>query len=270
MSDALGYDGKVVVITGAASGMGASAAHLLVELGAQVHALDIGNVTAPVEQSIKTDMKNRGSIDAAIAKLPGDIDVLFNCAGVPHPPASWLDTMMINFVGLRHLTDALIPRIRSGGAIGSIASTAGMAYKSNLERVRTFLALETFEAGEAWLREEPDLNADPYGFSKQCIIVYTQSMAGELARRGVRINCISPSPTASDFMSKLTKEIPEEAVKPFFPSNGRYAEPDEMGRALVMMGSDLACFVSGVNLPVDYGYSAEVAMGQRDNLMGIS
>ena len=177
----------------------------------------------------------------------------------PHPPASALDTMMINFVGLRHLTDTLIPRLRTGGSVASIASTAGMAWKSNLDVVRTFLALESFEASAAWLEDSPDLKADPYGFSKQCIIVYTQTLAGELARSGIRINCISPSPTASDFMAKLTKEIPEEAITPFFPSNGRYAEPEEMGRALVMLGSDLACFVSGVNLPVDFGYCAEVA-----------
>ena len=270
MTDVLGYQGKTVVITGAASGMGASAAHLLVELGAEVHALDIGDVAAPVHQAIKMDMKDKASIEAAIAKLPSEIDVLFNCAGVPHPPASAIDTIMINFVGLRHLTDALIPRIRKGGAIGSIASTAGMAYKNNLDTVRGALSLETFDEMASWLKGEPDLKADPYGFSKQCIIVYTQTLAGGLAKQGIRINCISPSPTQSDFMSKLTKEIPEAAITPFFPSNGRFAEPEEMGRALVMMGSDLACFVSGVNLPVDFGYCAEVAMGQRDNLMGIS
>jgi NAD(P)-dependent dehydrogenase (short-subunit alcohol dehydrogenase family) len=270
VKDALGYEGKKVVITGAASGMGAWAAHLLVDLGAEVHALDIGEVSVPVHRSIRTDMKDQASIDAAIAELPAEIDTLFNCAGVPHPPAPALDTMMINFVGLRHLTDTLIPRIRTGGSIASIASTAGMAWKSNLDNVRTCLALESFAAAEAWLAGSPELKADPYGFSKQCIIVYTQTLAGELAKRGIRINCISPSPTQSDFMSKLTKEIPEAAITPFFPSNGRFAEPDEMGRALVMMGSDLACFVSGVNLPVDFGYCAEVAMGQRDNLMNIS
>ena len=87
MKDALGYEGKTVVMTGAASGMGAAAAHLLVDLGAEVHALDIGEVKAPVHQSIRTDMKSQSSIDAAIADLPAEIDTLFNCAGVPHPPA---------------------------------------------------------------------------------------------------------------------------------------------------------------------------------------
>jgi len=270
MLDVLGYAGKKVVITGCATGMGAAAAEILVGLGAEVHALDIGDVKAPVKQTIKTDMKSRSSIDAAIAKLPARIDALFNCAGVPHPPFSAFDTMMINFVGLRHLTDALLPRIAAGGSVTSIASTAGMAWKSNLELVRKFLALGTFDAGEAFLRGDPALNADAYGFSKQCIIVYTQTLAGELAKRGVRINCISPSPTASQFMVHLTKQIPEDAVKLFCPSNGRFAEPVEMGRVLVMLGSDLAGFVSGVNLPVDFGYCGEVAMGQRDNLMNIS
>jgi NAD(P)-dependent dehydrogenase (short-subunit alcohol dehydrogenase family) len=270
MSDVLGYSGKKVVITGAASGMGAAATQLLISLGAEVHALDIGSVAAPVEQAIVTDMKNKSSIDSAISALPSEIAVLFNCAGVPHPPASALDTVMINFVGLRHLTDTLIPRLKAGGAIASIASTAGMAWKSNLDLVRDFLALETFDKAAAWLEGAPDLKADPYGFSKQSLIVYTQLLAGDLAKQGLRINCIAPSPTQSDFMAKLTKEVPEAAITPFFPSNGRFATPEEMGRALVLMGSDLACFISGVNLPVDFGYCAEVAMGQRDNLMNIS
>jgi len=270
MKDVLGYAGKQVVITGAASGMGAAAAQLLVDLGAEVHALDIGAVKVPVRQAIATDMKSKSSIDAAIARLPGQIDALFNCAGVPHPPFSAFDTVMINFVGLRHLTDTLIPRIPSGGAIASISSTAGMAWKGNLELVRTFLALEHFDAAEIWLKNPPALNADAYGFSKQCLIVYTMTLAGQLAKQGIRINCISPSPTASAFMEQLTKQVPEEAVKLFCPSNGRFAEPAEMGRALVMLNSDLAGFVSGVNLPVDFGYCGEVAMGQRDNLMNIS
>ncbi|MEZ4332261.1 MAG: coniferyl-alcohol dehydrogenase [Myxococcota bacterium] len=269
MKDVLRYAGKKVVITGCATGMGAAAAELLVGLGAEVHALDIGEVKVGAKQIVKTDMKSKASIDAAIAKLPTEIDALFNCAGVPHPPFSAYDTMMINFVGLRHLTDALIPRLRTGGSITSIASTAGMAWKSNLDLVRQFLALGTFERGAAFLDEGPDLKADAYAFSKQCIIVYTQSLAGELGQRGIRINCISPSPTASQFMVQLTKQIPEDAIKLFCPSIGRFAEPIEMGRVLVMLGSDLAGFVSGVNLPVDFGYCGEVAMGQRDNLMNI-
>jgi len=267
MADVLGYSGKVCVITGAASGMGAAAAELLIELGAEVHALDIGDVTAPVKQAIHTNMMDKASVDAAIAQLPAEIDVLFNCAGVPSPPTPSFETVMINFVGLRHLTDALLPRIRSGGSINSISSTAGMGWKANLETVRTFLENESFESMEAWLKE--NAQGDGYGFSKQALIVYTQLLAGPLARREIRINCISPSPTDSNFMTELTKTIPKEAIEGFAPAHGRFAPPAEMGKALVMLGSDLASFVSGVNLPVDYGYCGEVAMGQRDNPMNI-
>lgn len=270
MTEWLGYAGKKVVITGSATGMGAAAAGMLCELGAEVYALDISDVKAPVQRFIRTDMKSRESIDAALSELPDEIDVLFNCAGVPQPPNSSFDTVMINFVGLRHLTDALLPRIRSGGSIASISSTAGMAWKSNLELVRTFLDLGTFEAAETWLRADPDLKVGGYGFSKQALIVYTQQLAGELAKRHIRINCISPSPTRGLFMEKLTEEIPEAAVHPFTPAHGEIATPEDMGRVMVLLGSDLAGFVSGVNLPVDYGYCAEVAMGQRENLMNIS
>ena len=270
MSDVLGYEGKKVVITGCATGMGATAAEMVVKLGAEVWALDIGDVKAPVHRAIRTNMMDKASVDAAIGELPDEIDVLWNCAGVPSPPTPYFETVMINFVGLRHLTDAMIPRIRSGGSITSIASTAGMGWKSNLDNVKQFLALETFDAMEAALQGELSGNNDGYGFSKQAIIVYTQMLAGELAKRDIRINCIAPSPTDSAFMEKLGEVMPIEAVNPFKPANGRMADPADMGRVMVMLGSDLAGFVSGVNLPVDFGYCAEVAMGQRDNLMNIS
>lgn len=269
MADVLGYSGKVCVITGAASGMGAAATELLLQLGAEVHALDIGDVKAPVKQAIHTNMMDKASIDAAIDQLPAEIDVLFNCAGVPSPPTAAIDTVLINFVGLRHLTDALLPRIREGGAIASISSTAGMGWKANLDNVKAFLELDSFDAAAAWLKEGDNCPPDGYGFSKQALIVYTQMLAGPLAKREIRINCISPSPTDSNFMTELTKTIPKEAISGFAPAHGRFAPPEEMGKALVMLGSDLASFVSGVNLPVDYGYCGEVAMGQRDNPMNI-
>lgn len=269
MSDVLGYQGRQVVITGAASGMGAAAAQLLVDVGAEVYALDISDVKVPVKKAIKTDMKDQASVDAAIAQLPDEVYALFNCAGVPHPPFSAMDTMMINWVGARYLTDALIPRISKGGGIASIASTAGMAWKGNLDLVTEFLGVTGFAESKAWLEAHPDLNVDAYGFSKQCMIVYTMMRAGELAQREVRINCISPSPTATAFMDQLTQDVDRDAIKAFCPSNGRFADPAEMGEPLVLLNSKLASFVSGVNLPVDFGYCAEVWMQQRDNLMGI-
>lgn len=273
MNDILGYSGKNVVITGAASGMGQSAAALLVDLGAVVYALDIAPVSVPVESTIKVDMQDPASIDAAVAAIPDEIYALFNCAGVPCPPFSNADTLNINFVGLRYLTEALLPRITEGGAIASIASTAGMAWKTNLDSVKAFLALDnSFESANQWFEENAEACADAYGFSKQSIIVYTMTKAKELAQKGIRINCIAPSPTASGFMDKLKGEgqMPDELVDLFLPSNGRYATGAEMGEPLVLLNSKLASFVSGNNLPVDFGFCAEVFMEQRDDLLGIA
>ncbi len=271
MNDILGYKDKNIVITGAASGMGAAATELLIDAGANVYALDIGDVGAAVKQAFKVDIMDKASIDTAVAALPDTVFALFNCAGVPHPPVPAYNTVMINFVGLRYLTEALLPRIEQGGGIASIASTAGMGWKANLEKVESFLSLASFEAASDWLKADNDLgNADPYGFSKQCIIVYTMKMAKQLAMSHIRINCIAPSPTKSAFMDNLNAAgIPEDAVKLFCPSNGDFATGADMGKALVMLNSQLAGFVSGNNLPVDFGYCAEVTMGQRDNLLNI-
>ena len=273
MTDVLGYQGKNVVITGAASGMGRAAAQLLVDAGANVYALDIAEVMVPVARACKVDMRDADSIDAAISGLPDRIYALFNCAGVPSPPFPALETVLINFTGLRYLTEALLPSVEHGGGIASIASTAGMGWRGNLDQVRDFIALENdYETATAWVEKNAQSMVDAYGFSKQCIIVYTMTMAKQLAQRDIRINCIAPSPTDSAFMQKLTGEgeIPEEAVALFLPSNRRYATGEDMGAPLVMLNSRLAKFVSGQNLPVDFGYCAEVLMGQRDDLMGIA
>ena len=273
MNDVLGYQGKRVVITGAASGMGEAAARLLVDLGAQVYALDIAPVSVSVAEAIKVDMKDPASIDAAIAALPQEIHGLFNCAGVPSPPVSAEDTLLINFVGLRYLSELLIPRMAGGSGIASIASTAGMAWRPRLDQVKEFLALDaSFEAAKQWMSGNPDICADGYGFSKNCIIVYTMLKAKELAKGNIRINCISPSPTLSGFTDKLTGEgkMPTNLIDMFTPSSGRYATGAEMGEPLVLLNSNLAGFVSGVNLPVDFGYCAEVFVGQREDLLGIA
>ena len=64
--------------------------------------------------------------------------------------------------------------------------------------------------------------------------------------------------------------MPTNLIDMFTPSSGRYATGAEMGEPLVLLNSNLAGFVSGVNLPVDFGYCAEVFVGQREDLLGIA
>ncbi len=271
MEDLLGYRGQKIVVTGAASGMGAATAELLLALGAEVHALDIAPVSLPVHQFIQTDLKDQASIEAGLAKLPEQIFGLFNCAGVPSPPFSAFDTVMINFTGMRYLTEGLIPRIAAGGGIAAIASTAGLAWKSNLLRLREFLAMTDFAAQAEWLRGEPELGSDCYSFSKQAMILYCMERAGALAAAEIRFNCIAPAPTATAFIDAQAPSIGGLGVYDLFkPAHGRFASPKDMGQAMVLLNSRLAGFVSGVCLPVDFGYTAEVLTGQRDNLVGLS
>jgi NAD(P)-dependent dehydrogenase (short-subunit alcohol dehydrogenase family) len=267
MRDILGYAGKRVVVTGAASGMGAAAASTLVDLGAEVHALDLKPIAAKVAQSIETDLRDPASIDAAVARLPERVDVHLNCAGLPGPPFTNLDTMLVNFVGLRHLTEAVIPRIVDGGAIASITSVAGMGFRKNLDAVKALVGTPDFAAGKAWCEANPD-KANGYLFSKQCIIWYTMVRAGELVPRRIRMNCLSPAPTDTPMLPAFHAQVNRQFIDEHFQAPiGRNATPEEMAEPLILLASDAARFVSGVNLFVDYGYLASVEVGARPALL---
>jgi len=267
MQDVLGYAGKRVVVTGAASGMGEAAAKLLVQLGAEVHALDVKPVKVGVAQSIATNLAERGSIDAAVGQLPRSIDVLLNCAGLPGPPFSNLDTMLVNFVGLRHLTETLLARIPEDGAVAHITSVAGMGWRKNLEAVRALVETPDFDAGRAWCEANPE-KANGYLFSKQCIIYYTKKRAGELVGRRIRMNCLSPAPTATPMLPTFHQQAGKENIDTHFQAPiGRDATSEEMAEPLVFLGSRMARFVSGQNLFVDYAYEAQIDAGMRPALL---
>jgi NAD(P)-dependent dehydrogenase (short-subunit alcohol dehydrogenase family) len=268
VKDVLGFSGKSVAVTGAATGMGAAAARFLVEVGAEVHALDIAPVEAPVKQAIEVDLADAASIDAAVPKLPEGLFALFNCAGVPGPPRfDALQTMLVNFVGLRHLTEAVIPKLADGGSISSITSVAGMGWRKNLENVRALCDVTDFEEARGWCAARPDV-ANGYLFSKQCIIYYTKLLAVRLVGRDIRANCLSPAPTDTpmlpDFHAQATKEFMDEHFQALC---GRDATPEEMAEPLVFLGSRMARFVSGQNLFVDYAYEAAVDTGAKVGLL---
>jgi len=267
MRDILGYQGSCVVVTGAASGMGAAAARTLVELGAEVHALDLKPIEAPVKQALACDLARQESIDAALASLPARVDRLFHCAGLPGPPFPLLDTTLVNFVGLRHLTERLLPRIPEGGAIASITSVAGMGWQKNLENVKALVATRDFAEARAWLEAHPKEN-NGYIFSKQCIVYYTKAKAIELVPRRIRVNCLSPAPTDTPMLPSFHQQASKDFIDTHFLAPiGRNATPEEMAEPLVLLNSDAARFVSGVNLMVDYGYVASVEIGARPALL---
>jgi NAD(P)-dependent dehydrogenase (short-subunit alcohol dehydrogenase family) len=153
MDDVLGYDGATVVVTGAASGMGAAAAQILVDLGAEVTAIDIKPTDVPVAHFLEVDLRDRGAIEDAAAAIGGAVDGLFSCAGLPGPPFSELDTMRVNFVGARHLAEQLVPKMHAGSSISAISSSAAVGWWDQMETIGPLLATSprcSYVAGEVF------------------------------------------------------------------------------------------------------------------------
>ena len=215
------------------------------------------------------DLADAASIDAAVARIAGEVPVLFVCAGVPGPPRfDALQTMTVNFIGVRHCIEGLLPRVPRGGAVALISSVAGIGYKKNLDRWKELMAIRDFEQAHAWCAANPDL-ANGYLGSKQALCVYTQLRASELVEREVRLNALLPAPTDTPMLPVFHQQVGgrENLEKFFLAPVGRNATAQEMAEPLILLGSDAARFISGHLLVADYGYCGEVDVGLRQGLL---
>jgi NAD(P)-dependent dehydrogenase (short-subunit alcohol dehydrogenase family) len=265
MSDILGYEGKRVIVSGCFSGMGEATAKLLLDLGAEVHGFDFKDVDLPLASFNKVDLRDPATIEAGVAAVGGKVDALFNCAGLPGGggfPA--LDTMKVNFLGTRHLTEQVVRLMGDKGAIISIASTGGLGWSRRIPVHMELLQTQGFQAGLDWCEAHPDQVAEGYAFSKEAVIVWTQFMGAQLIKKGIRINCSLPSPTQTPMMETFHatsgKDVVDAAAEPL----GRYTTPAEQAGPLVLINSDLAGVVNGIVLPVDGGFMGGLATGQID------
>ncbi|CAN7647291.1 coniferyl-alcohol dehydrogenase [Phenylobacterium sp. LjRoot219] len=262
--DLWSYAGKRVVIAGCFSGIGEAAARELVRLGAEVHGVDVRESAVPMASFRIVDLKEPAAIDKAVEEIGGQIDGLFNCAGLPQTfPA--LDVMKVNFLGMRHWTEQWIPRINRGGGVATIASNAAYRLQQRLAQTLELVATPDFASGLAWCEEHMGLVADGYTFSKEAIVVYTLKRAAELARQGVRLNVTLPSPVATPMMrDHFVKVAPKEVFDAFSEPVGRLSQPEEQAYPLLFLNSDAACFVSGLAMPVDFGFTGGVNTGVLD------
>jgi NAD(P)-dependent dehydrogenase (short-subunit alcohol dehydrogenase family) len=262
------FAGRTVVVTGAFSGIGGAARELLVAEGAQVHALDIKPISGDVASSTVVDLRDPASIDAAVAGLPGKVDALFNCAGLPQTFGP-VEVISVNFLGLRHLTEALVDRMGPGSAIASVASVGGLGWPDLIVPIRELLETDGFASGKAWVEDHLDVVEAGYRFSKSAVIAYTMYRSTELVGRGIRINSASPgdtsTPMTSHFRDFYGADFWESRVLPI----GRPAEPVEQARALLFLNRSDASYISGVNLVVDAGATAARTMGHVPTPAGL-
>jgi NAD(P)-dependent dehydrogenase (short-subunit alcohol dehydrogenase family) len=264
MDDVLSYAGKRVIVTGAASGMGAATAKLLVDLGAEVHAIDIRRPEQPGLASFtETDLREPEQINRAIDRIGAIVNALFNCAGLPHTFPD-LDVMLVNFCGLRHLTERVVPLMIEGSAIASVASVAGMAWLANAPTVMELLATEDFAAAREWYERNTERAGNGYEFSKQAINGYTAARAVPFAQQGVRINCVNPGPTDTAVMSHFEQAMGKSYTDNFPKPIGRNARPEEQAWPLVFLNSPRASYITGIALSVDGGFTSRLNSGEVD------
>lgn len=246
---------RVVLVTGAASGMGRATAHLLADEGARVGIVDrdpdalatvadeirgVGGAVHPVT----ADVADPQVPDAAVAEVRdalGPLDGLVNNAGVSiHVPfddpgfaEAWATTLAVNLTAQTLFARAALPDlVRNGdGRIVNIASTEGLGATAGIA---------------------------PYTSSKHGVIGLTRSLAVEYGRTGVTVNCICPGPIRTG----MTARIPDGDKEIFARRRTalrRYGDPEEVAQMTVSLLLPAASFVTGAALVVDGGLTVRNA-----------
>jgi len=246
-------DPAPIVVTGAASGIGAATVARLVAGGRDVIGLD--RQPARGCPTVLCDLARPETIDAAVAELPANIGGLANVAGVPGTfPAEVV--MRVNVLGLRHLTEALLPRLVAGSAVANVASVAAVRDPAPRDLVAALLATPSFEAGVAWCLDHPTDAPSAYRFSKQVLVEWTLQASAAWRRRGVRVVSVSPGVVDTPILPDFRASMGDAAIDAATAEAGRLAEPDDIAPVIAFLLSPDAGWVNGVDLRVDGGLVA--------------
>jgi NAD(P)-dependent dehydrogenase (short-subunit alcohol dehydrogenase family) len=236
-------DGKVCVITGAGSGIGAESALRFAEEGARVVGVDLAEVQG-VDLSIVADVSDEDAVAGLYAQARGQfgrIDVLFNNAGInPTDDGSVLDTSLeawqhVQDVNLRSVFLCCkygIPHLLEGGG-GSVVNTA------------SFVAVMGAATSQI-----------SYTASKGGVLSLSRELGIEFARRGVRVNALCPGPVATPLLMELFAKDEEQAARRMVHvPMGRFAETREIANAALFLASDESSYVTASTFLVDGGLS---------------
>jgi NAD(P)-dependent dehydrogenase (short-subunit alcohol dehydrogenase family) len=251
-----GLEGKVAVITGAASGLGEATCARFTTEGATVVGLDLADPVVDLAGFHRVDVTDDAAVSAAMDAVAADhgrVDVLATFAGVAGggpvhglDVAEWARVIAVNLTGtylsckhaLRHMVE------QRAGSIVTVASVEG---------------IEGTEGGSA------------YNASKGGVVLLTKNMAIDYGRLGVRVNAVCPgfidTPMFRAVMGSDTMAQYREAYREQHKL-GRFGRPEEIAAAVTFLASDDASFVTGHALVVDGGYTAGMRTGLSD-LMGL-
>ena len=262
MRDYWGYEGKVCVVTGASSGMGKATAAMLLDLGARVYGLSRTPVKDFAGTYIQTDLGSRESIDRAFSCIPDRIDNFFGIAGLTGMRTDFTTTFLVNYTANPYMVRRhVLPRMGEGGSIGFVSSSAGLRWE-NPQVQESYLDLVNADWDETVrLIEEKgmkDLGKLAYPLSKRALNYFTAQLADELVGRKIRVNVLLPGSTDTGMTNDFVQNLGSMERLVQFTGAGRLATPEEMAAPIVFLGSDMASYLSGVDLVADYALNAEI------------
>jgi NAD(P)-dependent dehydrogenase (short-subunit alcohol dehydrogenase family) len=251
--------GKTILITGAASGIGARTAELAGQLGADVIGVDVREPIAAVGSFVKADISSRAGVDDLIAHLPQRIDALCNVAGLSGNTGA-VSTLAVNFYGLRALSEGLAPKLREGGAIINVASIAGYGWRANLNRAASMVGIEGFPDVAKVVADHQVKNEEGYPVSKELLLLWTFRAAHQeqFKGRGIRVNAVSPGPVETPILKQFRNVLGDARVDSDIARVGRAGTSGDIAPVVLFLCSDGARWVNGANVPVDGGLEASI------------
>ena len=245
----ISYAGQVVIVTGAGSGIGRSAAQLIASRGAKVICIDLNQAgvdecvdqitkTGAAAESVVLDISNQKNVMEVITTLGNKhkrLDALVNCAGYPGPTGKFVEDITwndyqkvieVNLFGAIWLTQAVLPIMKKQkyGRIVQVASIAG---------------------------KEGNPKMAPYNTAKAGLIGFVKGVAKEVAVDGITINSLAPAVIATPINANTAKETLDYMISKI-PA-GRLGEPSEVAEIIAFMGSKACSFTTGFTFDISGG-----------------
>ena len=268
----INYKDKVCVVTGAASGIGLATVKLLLEEGAEVYAMDLADVSIGNTLALTCDLSDKDSIDTAFEKVPEHIDCFFGVAGLSGAISNYHKTFTVNYIANKYITETYLKnRMSKGGSICYVTSTAGSYWDKYSKEFQLFTRAKTWEEMINVLEyqsKEDAVGIMAYPFSKRAMNHYMANLSVELAEKGIRVNALLPGATETGMKREF--EVEAGGYDKLVANSGmakRLADPMEMAKPLLFLNSDMASYISGTCLYVDFCNDAMIKLGlKKDSL----
>ena len=254
------FNNKTIVVTGAASGIGAATAQLLAAQGAEVISVDLNDPAEPVGRFIRADLSDPASIHRLVDALPAGIHGLANIAGVP-PTRPAQQVLKVNLLGLKQLTLQLVPKLADGAAIANLASLAGMGWPQAVAAIHASESLD-FDGVDAFCHAHGIEGARSYFFAKEALIAWTLQNRWTWRSRGIRMNAVSPGPVDTPILKDFIETLGARAEEDM-KTMDRPGRASDIAPVVAFLLSDASGWLRGANLPVDGGMHSHILVQQH-------